>query len=93
MGTAEPGHAGRAATPLWLRIVFGLAAFGLTVQWFDRLGQLIAGKLAGWSMVWNLIALGFLPLGVVYFACRAVLPDPRGAVPGPARDAGHDRSA
>ena len=92
MSTTEPPAAGRARTPGHVRVVFGLGALGLTIQWFDRLDRVLAGGAAGWSLAWDVAAVGLLPLGAGYFAYRAVSRGDRdarpGAAPNPDRDVG-----
>jgi hypothetical protein len=96
MSTTEPPPAPPAATPAWMRVVFALAAVGMTVQWFNRLGQVRAGELSGGALAWNWIALAVLPLGAAYCAYRAAVATPRGAgpaaPPAPARGAGRGDS-
>jgi hypothetical protein len=67
-------------TPGHIRVVFGLGALGLTIQWFDRLGRVLAGGSAGWSLAWDVAAVGLLPLGAGYFAYRAASPGAGGPV-------------
>lgn len=88
MDATKPPAAGRGSTPLYLRVVFGLAAIGMTFQWFDRLGQWRAGVPTGWRMVWEVVVLCCLPLGAAYFAYRAAGSEPSRAEPGAAPDRG-----
>ena len=75
-------------TRWYMRLVFGLAAFGMGVQWFDRLDRIRGGATAGWDQVWNWVALYAMPFGVAYFVWRAAGFGVRHAEPGAAADGG-----
>jgi hypothetical protein len=83
MSVTEPPRPARAATSIHLRVIFGLGALGLTIQWFDRFERVRGGGAAGWSQAWDWAGLFLLPFGIGYFAYRAVISDRR-AEPGPA---------
>lgn len=81
MSTTDPAAADRTRTSRFMRVVFGLGATGLTIQWFDRLGRVLSDGSSGWALVWDLASLGLLPLAIGYFAFRALTPDARDAEP------------
>ena len=72
MNDSNSAVPGVGKTPWYMRLVFGIAAFGMGVQWFDRLDRVGGEASAGWGQVWNWVALCALPFGVAYFAWRAM---------------------
>ena len=88
MNSSHLAAPGLGKTPWYMRLVFGLAAFGMGLQWFDRLDRVRGGASAGWDQVWHWVTLCALPFGVAYFAWRAAGYGRRHAEPGAAADGG-----